>query len=767
MADTESPTKRLRNSVQHACAVIAAHDAVREVADAVYGETFTNVTITVEVPLPNAWKAVGESPNGVKRFEEVRLDFPPGFPLDPPEPSLRLDFSRDLAHMQPWLTQDGRPVPCIQDGKMSEFIHQDGIRGVINQTVLWLEHAAEGRLINPEQGWEPIRRDQIHDYIVADDDALRKHVDRRGGYRFLHYNYLRVSNADGTDSLHGEIIDKPTPLNRGAAKDLFKERPFGSDGRLSLGVGLALVVWPGKMPSGEPIVCAKYAPENVTDLASLKARATFYGCGRELADCLAHLQTCVKGYQPAGPFNLAIVLCVRRPFNLIGTTTSIELCSYFLDFNAGDAFPNGGVTPVQPAGHRNQISPALLTRLSGLERHENAFPWTLIGAGSLGSKLAIHAARAGRAPNAIIDESRISPHNMARHALIPPSGNMQLFLFDDKANLLGEAIKSFAQTATPLDHDVVGVINTRSLAKKAWPKGTWAIVNTTASLRVRAALLSAGDEMRARVIESLLYAGGEVGLIATEGRNRNPDLGDLFAQFYAYCRVNSYLRDVLFTQGGEGLERIAIGQGCGSATMRMSDGRISLFGAAAAEYLLTRQHEGLPETGGELLIGILDENGLGVSWNHLAVPPTTTVTTGNGESWSVHISSGAADKITQELSQWPNVETGGVLIGRQEEVSRTFYIVDVLPAPPDSMRSSTKFVLGKKGIRTKIEKYSADTNWALYCLGTWHSHLSPSGPSQLDRHTARAVGLARIAPSVLLICTPDGFRALLADRHLK
>ena len=164
-------------------------------------------------------------------------------------------------------------------------------------------------------------------------------------------------------------------------------------------------------------------------------------------------------------------------------------------------------------------------------------------------------------------------------------------------------------------------------------------------------------------------------------------------------------------------------------------------------------------------MGFLDENGLGVSWHQVDVPPFTIIECGSGERWSVHISDEAVTKIAQKVSRWPNVETGGVLIGRQDEISRMFYIVDVLPAPSDSTRSAHEFVLGQEGLRKKIDDYSKETNWVIYCLGTWHSHLTSSGPSELDRQTARAVGLARLAPSVLLIHTPGGFRALLADRQ--
>ena len=121
-------------------------------------------------------------------------------------------------------------------------------------------------------------------------------------------------------------------------------------------------------------------------------------------------------------------------------------------------------------------------------------------------------------------------------------------------------------------------------------------------------------------------------------------------------------------------------------------------------------------------------------------------------------------KIREETARWPTVETGGVLVGRLSEVSRTIHVVDVLEAPEDSSRTPGKFVLGTKGLRRQLQAYSESVDWSLYCLGTWHNHLTDTGPSLQDRATATAVSLARVVPSVLLICAPHGFHALLADR---
>ena len=73
--------------------------------------------------------------------EEVRFNFPNDFPSSPPHVSLRRDFNRNLPHMLPYLLS-GRPVPCIYDGDIAEFLHQAGLVGILNQVSVWLDRAA-------------------------------------------------------------------------------------------------------------------------------------------------------------------------------------------------------------------------------------------------------------------------------------------------------------------------------------------------------------------------------------------------------------------------------------------------------------------------------------------------------------------------------------------------------------------------------------------------------------------------------------------------
>lgn len=318
------------------------------------------------------------------------------------------------------------------------------------------------------------------------------------------------------------------------------------------------------------------------------------------------------------------------------------------------------------------------------------------------------------------------------------------------------------QQATAITRDIIEILGDDTEAKKVLPRKSWAIVNATASLSVREALGSVRPETKiARVIETSLYAEGKVGLITVEGPGRNPDGLDLIAEAYVLASENEPMRTVMFASG-DTVTRQTIGEGCGSATMIMSDAGISMFAAPMAEIILRMQAAALPDDGGRILMGSLAGDAISVSWSDNAVKPVISVPVEGDGEWRIRVSARAAEKIVREMEQWPGVETGGIVMGRISEAARTFYVADILPAPDDSQRSADEFVLGTHGVRRMISDYAESCSYNLYCLGTWHNHLIASGASNTDRATAAAVALARLAPSILLIHTLSGFRALLA-----
>ena len=486
-----------------------------------------------------------------------------------------------------------------------------------------------------------------------------------------------------------------------------------------------------------------------------------YGCGDELDTGLRWLEKCLSGWAAAGPFPMPVILLARRPFHLIGSTSPIELCPYIVEIRAPGLFDDGGATAVRAAAHRHTISRPLLAAMAGRTTTSERPRWTLVGAGSLGSKLALHLARAGNGPEVVVDRSGMSPHNAARHALVPATGDMQVLWMDAKARSLVQALCGLDQEATALVADAAAMAMDRKRAQSAWSKKSWAVVNATASLAVREAF-GASEWMRPRVVEASLFAGGRVGAITVEGPGRNPSTTDLIAEFYAMLQEEPELSSIVFDDNGA-VARQGTGHGCGSLTMPMSDGRLSLSAAGMAEYLLGRQENGLPDKAGEVVIGRLSDDGLGVAWRAERIPAVTVIETKNGSPWRVHLHERALSKMQAEAGRWPDAETGGVLMGRLSEVSRVAHVVDVLNAPEDSERSAGEFILGTQGLRRRLQDYSTAVGWSLYSLGTWHSHLSQGGPSPTDRATARVVSLARLAPSIFVIMRPTGLEALTGN----
>ena len=549
-----------------------------------------------------------------------------------------------------------RPVPCIYEGALRELLHQEGFAGLLNQTALWLDHAASGDLIDREQGWEPVRRDSYGDYLVGDADFLRSFVSKKRGYRFHGLTYVKLHGSHVYGRVAGERVD----VGHSSASNLF---PGSRDGLRS---SLALVVWPPNDPSRPAVICSNYRPETVDSLGDLMRRAAEYGCAQGLESGLMQLRLYLSRHPRTGSFTLAVVLLARRPFHLIGSPSPIELCLYVIDVTAPDHFAAGDAMPVRPAAHLDPVSRPLLTQMSGGDSTANSprVRWTLIGAGSLGSKIALHLARAGHGPEVVVDNAVMSPHNAARHALMPGTGA--------KARLLCEALRELDQSARPIVADAGTSSTFRPKNRGIWSYDSWATVNTTASLSVHEAL-SAAREMKTRAIEVSLFGGGRVGLITVEGHNRNPNAGDLMAEFYATLREAPTLASEVFVLD-DAMMRQAVGQGCGTVTMPMSDGRVSLFAAGVAEYLLTKQREGLPCRGGELLIGRLSDQGLSVRWEFIEVPPVTVVDAAlKGEHWRIHIHARAEARIQAEVTRWSHAETGGVLMGRISEVSRTVH----------------------------------------------------------------------------------------------
>jgi hypothetical protein len=515
---------------------------------------------------------------------------------------------------------------------------------------------------------------------------------------------------------------------------------------------LTLVACAGKTPSGEPIVAGKYLPENIADIGGLLARAKELGCHEQLAAKLALVTMRLKGKRLPQIVPLGVILIARRPCDVIGQDSPLEICPYVVELTGGDDLSSTSNIPVRTASQRDRISKKLLARASGEARVAEHKNWVLFGCGSVGSKLALHLVRAGAGPTHVVDRSQMSPHNYARHGLVPRS-TVDAGMLRPKPDLLVEAITCFGQACAPLWADIVA----KSSADKGLVASSTAlVVNATGSLTVRETLCRQGF-LRPRIAECCLMAAGRIGYMAIEGASSNPSISDIVTEAYRLMASDEEIRSLVF---GTPLSEIAIGVGCSSLTFPMTDARLSALTAPMAERLGRLLAEPESSATGELLIGVTPEDGLGQRWTRWDIPAFREVTV---KHYRVRISARVHDMIEREVASKPGVETGGVIIGRWSDVTDTLHVVDALPAPADSVFSAQEFTLGVEGLKAALNNVIERSGGSLYALGTWHNHLVTSPASGLDKRTAALLALNQFFPALLLIHLPGGYAAVAAE----
>ena len=264
-------------------------------------------------------------------------------------------------------------------------------------------------------------------------------------------------------------------------------------------------------------------------------------------------------------------------------------------------------------------------------------------------------------------------------------------------------------------------------------------------------------ELKPRLVEAALFGLGRGAFLLVEGADHNPTLCDLVAELYA--TVNSArLRRLLFDRA-YGLSEVQIGQGCSSLTMPMTDMRLSAMTAGLSEVLLDAMQ--LEQADGRIIVGETAETGPDSTWSQWAVAPFEVIPIESSEDWTLRISQRVLEQIRREIGRYPKVETGGVIIGTCSARLKAVTVVDLLQAPPDSVRTASRFILGTSGLKKAIAERHRDSGGTLFDVGTWHSHLDDQGPSPLDRRTARELAEERPPPAVLLIATPRQLSAIM------
>jgi hypothetical protein len=745
-------------NIHDAVAVLNCHPAVQNVGVPVTTLSGLEVPATIEVALPSRLQIKESTPEGIRALEPCWFVFSEEWPQKAPTIWLREDFPLSLPHINPHRAGQ-RVSPCLFEGSIHEILHRFGFERIVDQLSIWLSKAASGQLIDLAQGWEPTRRDTLQSTAVfsAEDAIAKTPMDGT-----LLVTYGRYFTTDG--SLWAIAADlSSTGYHFTQDQQKLNSLQYAS-GRLPF-IFLRCVD-----NTGTPRVVSEYYPETVVDFPSLLELATSLGAksntlSAELKD-YANLMTLQRPEKANWSFGIfaVVVLLVHRPASLVGSPgRAVEVLPYVVRYTINEKNSFEPQNQTHPAYHAQRLTPALLSLASGIPRDCKWPRLVILGCGSLGSKVALHLGRTGAGNIALVDNEVFSPHNSARHALIPPRDP---FLIPKKSLLMEQAFTELGHDdCNSFELDAANVLADSELADNIFGIEDAVIIDTTASFRVAsAAALSqplAANSSR-RFVQTGMYAQGKVSYLFLEGRQRAVTSDDLRSRLFEICRQNEPLRTILEGESSDPT-RIFVGDNCSSLTMPMTDSLVSRSAALVSNQLERWLTVSIPENG-QLCYAVEDNTGIGMTWNREELLPSVVFPATNEGGWIVRVLESVARNIDIEAKQYGRIETGGALLGYVSHNTRTITLAGLVAAPPDSTRSESMFTLGTSGLVSLLKQANQKSLGHLQFAGTWHSHPMGGTHSRLDKDTLNAIAQKFAGlPAVSLVWTPTGLKCEVAQ----
>ncbi len=378
------------------------------------------------------------------------------------------------------------------------------------------------------------------------------------------------------------------------------------------------------------------------------------------------------------------------------------------------AFPEGAPTPgdikIEPAQVHLAFDRELAAAVAGHGEPDRRRA-VLVGAGALGSQIAMNMAREGAFCWTVVDSDYLLPHNLARHALLTDElgAPKALALARQMGWLLDESFTAVVGDVAKPDAELV-----REFAEAD------VIVDASASVAVSRHLADLENSPARRLCVFFNPAGTAVVLLA-ESRDRTITLRDLEAQYHRLVQTEPALDDHL--RVGRGLRYSG---SCRALTNRIPATNAALLSALGARGLAAASNSDdaavrIWKVGAAGAVQLIERRGATTHRLDLA-------------EWSITYDDGLlAELASLRATRLPR-ETGGVLLGIADMSRRSIHVAHALPEPEDSRSSAQGFERGVVGLKAAVSRAVETSLHQLSYVGEWHSHPPRSSqlPSGID-----------------------------------
>ena len=375
---------------------------------------------------------------------------------------------------------------------------------------------------------------------------------------------------------------------------------------------------------------------------------------------------------------------------------------------------NLGVFPVEVTF---DIDKAFARKASGIDADSADFKGVLAGVGALGSAMAELWAKNGWGEWTFVDADIIKTHNVVRH--IAKNQDVGQFKVDSVQMIVAANYRYGYYESEAIPDSIINSQNDRLQAKISEAA---LLVDCTTTLEVPRTL--ARNDTAPRSVSVFVTPSGENSALLFESADRAIRLDSLEAQYYRAIITDDWGSGHLTGHKGN----LWVGAGCRDISAIISNETILLHAATVA--VQVRRLKARPEAQIRVWSADIETGAL----KAIEIPVHETVRHVQGD-WQVVLDAGIVARLSQmRRSCLPN-ETGGVVIGYIDQKVKAIFVVDVLPAPPDSESDPTGFTRGIAGLTaTLLEVTRRTANMANY-IGEWHSHpmFASAQPSAYDR----------------------------------
>jgi hypothetical protein len=626
----------------------------------------------------------------IRRRERIAVTFFDSDDRVPETVALRESFPRTVPHLnlrpaaEPWASL------CLYEERYADLKLRWTAAGYLRRVHEWLSRTAQQTLHQPDQRLEPFIipsavplvispsllsaewDEEGLDVLRAGDDRHTVLIARRGASGATGFRAIRVTVEP---AVHGAILHEPRTL--ADLHDLLSSR----------GTNLAAIL------RGR--------------LAALEGRTNL------LDACLVLVLTVPALRAVQGPVEATDVYA----FMTVKTLREIGVALDVWQIHRGRV---GRVLASDSTRTGVDVEIATLSPIVGLSREaaalvsgeEAARPRVLaVGAGMLGSQVITSLVRSGYGEWTIVDHDHMLPHNLVRHQLDGAALGLS------KAKALAEFLNGLfddEKVARAIEVDVLRTGEPPEL-REALDKAQ-VILDTSASATV-ARHLAVDVVSPGRRVSLFLNPDGTDLVLLAEDERRETRLDDLEMQYYRAIVRDRELQDHLRPAGG----RVRYGQSCRDVTTRIPQHRAAI--AAGTGAAAVRRCVAAPGPAIRMLRMTAD-----LEVRSVEVPAATPCEYTVGK-WTVRSDEVVQARLRELRAAALPSETGGILVGHHDMQRHILYVVDALPAPPDSEGRPVFFTRGCEGLQQHVCDMESMSGGSLTYVGEWHSH--PDGCSVL------------------------------------